>query len=91
MQEQLLAEILIELRQINAGLAALPHLLARPFEVEIVNRAAQREFEAYLDYFTQIGLRGRPRTPEETTSTQLAKESAAPLAVETTPPSYGAE
>lgn len=91
MQEQLLTEILSELRQINTHLALLPQLLARPFEVEIVNREAQREFEAYLDYFTKLGRLKRSLTQEPTTSIQPAEESAAPLAVETTPPSDGAE
>lgn len=88
MQEQLLAEILSELRQINTHLASLPHLLAQPFQVEIVDRAMQRQIQEYVDYFKYLaGL----RTPKQTTSIQPATESAAPPAVETTPPSDEAE
>lgn len=88
MQEQLLREILDELRQINTRLALLPQLLTRPFEVEIVDRARQRDQEELKKALARA-IAGHDLPPNDSPAPTTRKPPpmgpAAPLAVETLP------
>lgn len=94
MQEQLFTEILSELRQINTHLASLPHLLAQPFQVEIVDRARQRDFEKLKNALAYT-IAGRDLPPNDSPAPTTRKPPpmgpAAPLAVETLPLSTAGE